>query len=175
MTDGITWSEITDRAAARELEHFACTTNHPRTPGGRKLPHPRQWEWDVQRYLRTASHWYRTGDVLLIGHDVNGAVAAAAHLMIDQGDALLEVFIAALAVAHTHRDKGGAVADETFRRIKATAVAVARERGLPAAILTGKIHRNNRASQYLALRHGQEPVGVPSEDYGLWCLHLALE
>ena len=39
------WEYITTRKDARVLQTFTCTTDLPLTEGGRKMPHPRPWEW----------------------------------------------------------------------------------------------------------------------------------
>lgn len=175
MTHGsLTWESLTTKAAARELQTFTCTTDPPRTPGRRRLEHPRGWEWEAQRHIRTAAHHLRPGDALLVGRDNGGEIAAAAHVDYDEDSGLLVAYINALGVAMSHRKQGGSVADEALRVVRQTACDEANGRWCSTLLLTGAIHRHNLASQYACLRAGMEPKGLPSGDYQLWALKVAL-
>jgi hypothetical protein len=128
VTTGIRWEQIADRSLLprAELQAFTCTTEHPRTPEGRRLPHPRPWEWEVQAHLRQAGRCFRPGDLALVGREiVGGRLACAAHLQPSSGTALVEVFIASVAVEVSHRGRGGDVADQAFTEVSRLALAEA--------------------------------------------------
>lgn len=155
------------------LQQFTCTTDRPRTPGGRKLPHPRRWEWEAQSYLRSASQVLKSGDVLLVGE--NGVtISACAHMKLTPIDDSLEVFIAVAAVNISIRGHGGAVADELLSRCIDAGRKRASEMGRARLIVTGNIHVENFPSQRMVIRAGLEPVGLPVGDYQRWRLVLAL-
>lgn len=175
MTHGsLAWELLTTKAAARELQAFTCTTDPPRTTGGRKLRHPRIWEWEAQRHLRTASQQFRAGDALLVGRDGGGEIAAAAHVDYDANSGLLVAYINALGVAMSHRNQGGATADEALQVVRQTATDEANTRWCSTLLLTGKIHRHNQASEYACLRAGLEPLPLPAGDYRTWALKITL-
>lgn len=163
------WQHVTTRQEARVLQEFTCTTDCPRTPGGRKLPHDRPWEWEAQRHLRQASQLLRPGDLLLVGLRT-GVTVAAAHLQFDTSGDVLEVFIAAAGVARTSRGQGGGLADRTLAATRTEGLARATDRGCTHLVLTGKIHTSNTASQHMAERAGWEPYDTPSSIYQSWGL-----
>lgn len=108
MTDSeLDWHLIKSKETARELQGFTCTTDHPRTPRGRRLPHPRPWEWEAQRHLRSADRHLRHGDDLLVGRVGSGALGAAAHVVYDDDSSLLVANIQALGVGLSFDSKEG--------------------------------------------------------------------
>ncbi|HXC77829.1 MAG TPA: hypothetical protein VNU19_12325 [Candidatus Acidoferrum sp.] len=163
------WQHITTRQEARVLQGFTCTTDFPRTPGGRKLPHDRPWEWEAQSYLRQTSQLLRLGEVILVGLRSSEAVAAA-RLQFDTSGVILEVFIAAAGVAHADRGQGGGLADRMLATIHTEGLARATDGGCTHLVITGKIHRRNTASQQMVQRAGWEPHDVPTSDYQSWGL-----
>lgn len=167
------WQRITTRRGAAILREFTCTTDPPRTPGGRRLPHDRLWEWEAQRHLRQTSQLLQPGDLLLVGTRGTELIAAV-HLKFDASDDLFEVFIAAGGVALSARGKGGGIADQMLATIRAEGIARARALGCIHLVLTGKIHRNNHASQRMVQRAGFEPYGLPSTDYQSWVVVIPL-
>ena len=54
IEDGIGWTWVSnqDKEALRGLQSFQCTTDRPKSPGGRALRHPKPWELEVQSYFR---------------------------------------------------------------------------------------------------------------------------
>jgi acetyltransferase (GNAT) family protein len=163
------WQRVTTRQQARALQGFTCTTEFPRTPGGRRLPHDRPWEWEAQRHLRQASQLLRPGDLILAGVQTDEVVAAA-HLQFDASSDLLQVFIAAAGIALTERCKGGGLADRMLAAIRAEGLARAADSGCTHLVLTGKIHTSNTASQQMVQRAGWEPHDAPSSAYQSWGL-----
>ena len=175
VTDlSLSWHCLPTKADARELEAFTCTTDPPRTARGRRLRHPRPWEWEAQRHLRAASQHLRVGDALLVGRDVAGAIAAAAHVDYDDASGLLVAYINALGVATSLRNHGGATADEALHVVRLTAVEETVRRRCASLLLTGKIHRDNSASQYACRRAGLEPTGLSSGEYQTWVLEVTI-
>lgn len=165
------WRQITTRREAAVLKNFTCTTDLPRTPGGRKLKHPRPWEWEAQRHLRQADQQLTPGDVLLLGEEEHN-ILAAIHVQFDATDTLLAVYLAAGAVTIDVRRQGGIIADEMLAEVHSLANSTATDRSLTHVVLTGKIHVANHASQRMVERAGFEPVDLPAEDYQTWSLRL---
>lgn len=171
---GLDWHLIATKGAARELQGFTCTSDHPRTPRGRRLPHPRPWEWEAQRHLRSAAQHLRDRDALHVGRNSVGAIASAAHVAHDEHSGLLVANIQALGVGLSYRARGGDTADEAFATIRDGAKLEAGLRRCSTVILTGKVHRLNLASQYACLRAGLEPADEPITDYQTWALCIRL-
>lgn len=170
MTDGqLGWRTITARREAVVLKNFTCTTDPPKTPGGRKLKHPRPWEWEAQRHLRQTDQLLGPGDMLLLGES-DGVVLAAMHLQIESTKTHLDVYLAAGAVNTDVRRQGGAIADAMLAQVRAAAASAAGNHGFGATVLRGKIHLENRASRRMVERAGFEPFGLPLNDYQEWRL-----
>mgnify|MGYP003407678871 FL=1 len=166
------WEYITTRKDARVLQTFTCTTDLPLTEGGRKMPHPRPWEWQTQAHLRRSSQLLRAGDSLLIGRDESGEIVCAAYLSFDQSAEVLQVFIAAIAIQRSQRGQHGLLADHVISEICAEGTRRATSLGLATVVLAGKVHVQNRASQYLVERTGFEPQENPGDTHQLWVLAL---
>ena len=167
------WRQLADRHEAVILQQFTCTEDPPRSPHGRRLPHPRRWEWEAQAHLRQMSVRFRTGELLIAGFN-GDSVIAAAHLLPGIQGNVLEVFIAAAGVDLSVRHGGGVFADETMSQIKDLALANARAQGAGIVMITGNIHVRNIPSQNMAARAGFEPVGILTGDYQTWLLRLDL-
>ena len=170
----IHWQRITDRHEATLLETFSCTIDRPRTPQGRKLPHPKPWEREVQSHFRQCSKRLRAGDLLMVGrHTADEQIVAAAHLMLDQkSPSPFTAHIAAIGICTTVCGQGGKVADSTLVEVCSTVVDRARGSGIDIAVATANIHVRNLSSQSLFERNGFEPVSVPSGDYQQWICRL---
>jgi hypothetical protein len=128
----------------------------------------------VQRYLRQSSVLLKNGELLLVGRPEGTSIAAAAHLMFTPISSGTETFIAAVAVTTHLRGKGGAIADEALAVICEVACERAASDGGEFALVTGKIHNENRPSEALVVRSGFEPYSVPQGDYQLWAIRLPL-
>lgn len=163
----LSWERILDRASARELQAFTCTSDFPRTPEGRKLLHPKKWEREAQSLIRQCSRRLKDGDILLVGRSANQEVVAAAHLVFDRAPSLLEAHIACLGVDVSVRGRGGAIATEMLAVVTEVAIEKAQDLGLDVAI-TADIHTNNRPSELLAERAGFEPQALPLSEYQSW-------
>lgn len=163
------WQYVTTRQEARVLQGFTCTSDFPRTHGGRKLPHDRPWEWEAQGHLRQTSQLLRQGDLVLVGVRSHDAIAAA-HLHFDVSSDVFEVFIAAAGVSLPERRQGGDLADGMLATIHAEGLARAADGSCTHLVLTGKIHTSNTASQQMVQRAGWEPHDAPSIGYQSWGL-----
>jgi|SRR5699024_3707193 len=163
----LSWRAITRRRELVILQQFTCTSDRPRTPHGRILPHPRPWEWDVQRHLRALAHHLRPSEAALLGWR-GDHLAAAAHVIFTEDDDAVEAFVAAVAVSVAVRGEGGSIADATMAEIWNRTCARAVDRGAGEAFLTEKISTRNLSAQKMAERCGQEPVGLPSGELQLW-------
>lgn len=168
------WARIEDRSGCRILQSFTCAPDRPRTPGGRRLPHPTPWAWEAQRHLRQTSQLLRPGDLVLVGSTDGHEVVAAVHLQFDARPHVLEVFVAALGVAGSVQHQGGVVADAAMAAVSREAVIRAAALGPSVAVITGKIHLANVPSQRLVQRAGFEPQGPPVGPYQPWVLVLRL-
>lgn len=170
----IGWEKVTRRRDAVLLQSFSCTTPMPKSPGGRKLPHPKPWEYEVQSHFRECSKRLKNGDLLVIGRRVSdGEVVAAVHLLLDGSDP--EVFaahIAAIAVGSSVRGCGGVVADSTLAQARNCILEGAHFRGVDCAVATASIHRRNHRSEALFERAGFEPMSVPVGEYQRWACRL---
>lgn len=164
------WVELLDKGEVRRwsstLQQFACTEPRPRSEGGRKLPHPRPWEWEAQRAVRNAAQTFRRGDLLLlrrIEDDLAGVMHVRIYVSRDDGPPVAEVVVAAVARAY-RGNKPPHVADELFERALQWLDARA---GFEHVRLVGDIHIENLPSMKWATRHGFEPlVGVDEADGG---------
>jgi hypothetical protein len=166
------WERITDRRSATSLQEFTCTTERPRSPAGRKLPHPKPWELEVQSHLRQSSVQLRNGELLLVGRSEDTAIAAAAHLAFTPLSTGTETFIKAVAVTTNLRGRGGAIANEALAVICEVAGERAASDGSEFVLVTSKIHKHNQPSEALVIRSGFEPYSVPQGDYQLWTRQL---
>ncbi|MEU1952323.1 hypothetical protein [Nocardia rhamnosiphila] len=166
MSPVILWEQIEDRRAAKPLQNFSCTTELPRTEGGRKLLHPKPWEREVQSHLRQTSVGLKAGQLLLAGRDsISDRIVAAAHLIPDRSSSTtLVVRIAAIGVCTTVRGQGGKVADRTLDEVRRVIFADAQKLGVGVAVATANIHTHNRPSQLLFERAGFEPLSIPAPD-----------
>lgn len=119
------WEKITKRRDAIPLQTFSCTSPHPRSPGGRKLPHEKPWEYEVQSHFRECSKRLKDGNLLLVGRDVPGAeIVAAVHLMLDcSAPGLFVAHIAAIGVSNAVRGRGGDVADMTLGEVRRSSLS----------------------------------------------------
>jgi len=174
MIDGPTWRHVTTRREARVLQRFTCTTDFPRSPGGRRLPHPRPWEKEAQTLVREAAKTLRPGEIVLMA-TVGEEPVAAAHLQFRTDGELLEAHHVAAAVAQSARRQGGHLADALLVRAQAICLEQAMERGSAQLVLTGLIHVSNRASQHLVARAGWQPRGVPTNGYQSWFLVVPVQ
>lgn len=174
-SERLEWSTITDRRSAAGLQSFTCTVERPRTPAGRRLPHPVPWEWEAQALLRNASHRMRAGDELVVGR-VPGedVIAAGAWLEFHELEVhevgMPAVYITSSGVHVAHRGCGGHLADELVDRVIRRCRAVIDPSGAPSGIVHGKVHVRNVSCENLQLRHGFEPVGLPQSTYQEWAL-----
>lgn len=128
----------------------------PRSPGGRRLPHPKPWEWEAQALLRNARARFR-----------DGPIQAAAWLHFHHTE-LPTAFLTAGAVDVTLRGTGGAVADELVNRALNSAVHNLEHFGTDRILVHGNVHTCNTASAELLTRHGFDPVGAPTEEFQQW-------
>lgn len=141
----------------------------PRSPGGRRLPHPKPWEWEAQALLRNARARFRDGHTIVVGRDSNrdGPIQAAAWLQFHHTE-LPTAFLTAGAVDVTLRGTGGAVADELVNRALNSAVHNLEHFGTDRILVHGNVHTCNTASAELLTRHGFDPVGAPTEEFQQW-------
>ncbi|MGW4364476.1 hypothetical protein ACWEKT_02430 [Nocardia takedensis] len=170
----IRWDTITERREVKNhpFETFSCTDPHPRTPQGRKLPHPKPWEWAAQGLVRRSAHNFRAGSLLVVGWSLADEILAVAHVIPEISAVGFSLHIGVICVSTSVRGQGGAVADRTLARVRAIALDDERASDVNAVLATANIHTRNFASQRLFERAGYEPYGVPTGDYQEWICRL---
>lgn len=181
MSSGVLldWVRIEKKEARQRLPGFECTVPWPETENGRRVAkHPRRWEWDAQRHVRTLWQNLRPGDRALIGVDEDTIDAAVVHLAFEVPEPSLVVgWIQVGAVARTHRRNGpgaGALLGDDVLRVAVRETYEELAAGpYDRAVVAGKIHIENAASMRMAARNGMEPQGDPTEEYVLWSRILA--
>lgn len=154
-----------------ELQGFTCTSEAPRSPGGRKQPHPKPWEWEAQALLRNARAHFRDGHQIIVGrsgaHD--GPAAAASWLQFHH-DELPAAFIASSGIGIAFRGKDGTVADELIARTIRAAVRNFGQSAPHRILVHGNVHTSNLPCEKLLTRHGFDPVGTPIEEFQQWAI-----
>lgn len=168
------WERITHRRDVSGLQSFTCTTDVPRTPGGRKLPHPKPWEREVQSHFRQISRRLRQGELLLLGCAEDGEARAAIHLMFEISAKVLGVFVASIAVCTSVRGKNGMIANEALLLVHEEARDKANRSCVETVVITGNIHTENRPSEQLFSRAGFEPLSIPNGPYQTWAKQLSV-
>ncbi|WP_253783641.1 GNAT family N-acetyltransferase [Nocardia amikacinitolerans] len=171
----IRWGTITERREVKNhpFQAFSCTDPHPKTPQGRKMPHPKQWEWDAQGFIRQSSRNFQPGNLLVVGWSVDdNEILAVAHLIPDVSVVAFSVHVGVIGVSTAVRGQGGAVADRTLEEVRNVALGDGRATGANAVLATANIHTRNFASQRLFERAGYEPRGVPRGDLQQWICRL---
>lgn len=173
-----TWSVLTTKDEARQLQGFTCTEEPPRAPGGRKLRHPRMWEWEAQALLRQCSNsavFKNDGNHFIVVGHVDSEVAAAALLELDQAEQYLRVFVKSCGVALIFRRRGGDLANALVREVRKLANQRAAELGVGQVLVTGNIHGSNEPSEHLAIRCGAEPAPIsPAASCAVWVANWTL-
>ncbi|MFZ2511850.1 MAG: hypothetical protein WAW85_12280 [Gordonia sp. (in: high G+C Gram-positive bacteria)] len=127
----------------------------------------RPWEYQAQAALRTCGQRLPETAFILVGREEGDAVAAC---LLDEnvnGDGL-EVFVYCAAVGVERRNCGGHTADLMVERLLRDCRERARAASCRRLMIRGKIHRENRASQFLAKRFGLEPEPSYDGDYQYW-------
>lgn len=179
MTVGLTWSEEWERRKLLSLQQFVCAAEPPRTAAGRRLPHPEPWAWEVHAYIRQlpqtlpgrpADQDPDLGNRVIMGSR-GGRIVTVAHVDFTLDGDILTAFVCVVGVAVDEQRAG--VGTACLERVLAEATTRAVGCGSAGVRVVGKIHGQNLASQRMAARFGQEPVGLP-EPYQLWVRKVSL-
>jgi hypothetical protein len=115
--------EIEWRDAARRdrppLQRFQCTDDAPKRPEGRALPHPKQWEVDVQGWIRTRTPPAGPNEVLRlgVGHAETEISAVGGACVIATDGPIAVVKLIGIAIAARYRNTGGELADQTMEQM----------------------------------------------------------
>lgn len=169
------WREATkgDRVL---LQRFKCTTPPPREPGRRAQPHPKPYEYDVQKAIHTLNVPLHgdDGTVLLgLGPDGNlGAVSVWSSIRAHPGLHKIRLIAVSLAYRGTSANPGvaGAVASETLD------VTLTRLGGYAAGErVFGLVDHRNTGSLRLLKTHGfvHLPNGtVDDPDLQMWAARI---
>jgi hypothetical protein len=123
IEDGIGWTWVSnqDKEALRGLQSFQCTTDRPKSPGGRALRHPKPWELEVQSYFRDrgCGRAKKRGTRRLLLARRSGVIVAAADTEVsiskDGDGSYVNFFICAVAINVSERGKGGRLARDSCR------------------------------------------------------------
>lgn len=169
------WRDATkdDRSG---IEAFRCTTSPPKEPGRRAGPHPKPWEYAVQKAIhRLPLPVNGTNGRCLIGIAEDGSIGAVSlwcELRGEHGIFKSQIIAVSLQFRGTSTDPNqpGQVASEA---LDVTITEMTRQR--PGGRVFGLIHQNNLASQRLVRAHGFEfspdfPVQDP--DLQAWLARL---
>ncbi len=158
-----------DRVA---LQQFRCTTPQPRGPGGRPLPHPRPWEFEVHKWIHTLDGPGGPEDLIRLGFETDHAgvaqlvAVAVTHELSDDDGSMFK--IRALAIDHDHRGHGGALAQDCLMDTLDQIAARARALGDDEVVVIGYVDRRNNASQHMLHGKDFEHVGKIDEDLQEW-------
>lgn len=175
----LVWHALAHNREALALTQFTCTTEWPKTAGGRRLPtHPRTWEYDAQRHVRNLRELMKPDHTVLVGSDETTdppATAAVLHLSFQRRGGGLVAFLHVGAVAMSHRRSGPPyLGDELMTVAEREAVAAQTRDGTSNLVLAGYIHTDNHASMRMAARNGWEPLEAPTEGgYVSWGRRIA--
>lgn len=165
------WREATkdDRPL---LQRFECTTPPPREPGRRAQPHPKPYEYDVQKAIHTLNVPLHGDDgTVLLGLDADtnlGAVAVWSSIRTHPGLHKIRLIAVSLAYRGTSADPdvAGAVASEALD------VTLTRLGGhAPGERVFGLVDHRNTGSLRLLRAHGfvHVPNGpVDDPDLQMW-------
>ena len=154
------------------LQGFRCTRPSAFDGRGRRRPHDRPWEAEVEAYFHDLKPPGRSQNVTRLGFDDDQNLASVVD--VEQQRPSIEhpapaYFIRAMAVALTHRGHGGAVADAAMTDVLTEIARRVAASGTDHFIVSGRIHRSNHASQAMAKRHGLQPAeDVVHDDYVRW-------
>src|SRR3954454_19225613 len=103
-----------ERGDRQLLQGFRCTRPPKTGTDGRRLPHERPWEAEVEAHFHTLKPPGRAEDLIRLGFDDHGDLASileVKHLKPSAPDNPPEYFIRAMAIAVAPRGRGGATAD----------------------------------------------------------------
>jgi len=168
----LTWSVATKSDIPR-LQAFRCTELPEPDAGGRRPPHPRPWERDVQWWIRRQKPPNQGDPGLQVaeqkGHSL-AAVGAFALLDVESGMAIVK--LQALAVSLDLRGQGGATANAALRHLLDCSFQMGRAAGAAETLVIGWIDPRNRPSSALAERHGFTNHGTTSGGFEDWRLLL---
>lgn len=170
----LTWRKA-QRDDRRLLTSFACTEPPRRERYVRtRTVYPRQWERDVEAYVRDFRPPGPPDQTFLIGLDDEGIGAVSAFV---PDDPSWMIRLQILAVANRYRGQGGAVADEAITVARQAVYDAAALQGHSHVYISGLVHFKNRASQAMCQRHGftcEDPE--PDENgYQQWSVTVAFD
>jgi hypothetical protein len=154
------------------LQVFTCTV--PPLPYRPPRPrHPKQWELDVQQFIRGLRPPVGPDEMLLIGEDASGIAAVSLSWVPPQDPSVVKLL--AIAVAARFRGKGGEYADEALQ----TTLDVIEERvsqyDLESFLAFGLIDRRNQASKRMCERAGLVHVGDNPNGLEEWAILIDLQ
>jgi hypothetical protein len=156
------------------LQGFRCTRPPAVDERGKRLPHNRPWETEVEGYFHVLRPPGRSEDMIRLGIDDNqdlASIVEVQRLKPISEYPIPEYFIRAMAVALTHRGRGGAVADAAMEDMLTELARRVAKSGVAQFIISGNIHELNKASQAMAERHGLRPLtDVAQDSYIRWRL-----
>jgi hypothetical protein len=143
-------------------QSFTCAEPAKRSYVGGRLQHPRVWELDVQSWIR--QHSLDRDEVMMLGIERSearsiGAVAAWVEL---DGPGL--VLLQALAVAVTHRHRGGEHAREALGIAVSEIEAQALAAELTRFDIVARVHHQNLPSQKLIAGAGFQKFTAAGDD-----------
>ena len=138
------------------------------------MPHPKQWELDVQSFVRAARPPRGGGSTVFLGLDATGIGAVTIWTPFDEpGSYLFQV----LAIARRFRGQGGAHAMEAVNLTLSVLEAQAIDLGATELYVAARVHQNNLPSRRLIQAAGFEPdesVCEGLDDHQGWVFYREL-
>jgi hypothetical protein len=168
------WRDAT-RADRPGVQSFACTTPPPKEPGKRARPHPKPWEYAVQKAIHQVPVPLRNADGrLLVGITEDGGIGAVSLWSEMHGRGkLFKTRIIAISVEFRGRSAGAQPGEVASEALDVTLQEMSKAG--PGGRVFGLIDKNNHASQRLVSAHGfQLNLNFPVEDPNLqaWLARL---
>lgn len=148
------WRDAT-KADRRAIEAFKCTTDPPKKPGRRPSPHPKPWEYAVQKGIHRLRPPIAGADGRMMLGVAEGGSIGAVSLWTERHDypGLFKSQIVAVSTefrgTSADPDTAGLIASEA---LDVTIQEMANAR--PGGRVYGLIHRKNAPSQRLVQTHG---------------------
>jgi hypothetical protein len=161
-----------ERRDRTNLQVFTCTV--PPFPYKPPRPrHPKQWELDVQQFIRGLRPPVSSDEMLLIGEDADGIAAVSLSWVPSQDPSIVKLL--AIAVATCCRGKGGEYADEALQTTLETIEERVSKYDLESFLAFGLIDRRNQASKKMCERAGLTHVGDDPNGFEEWAVLIDLQ
>jgi RimJ/RimL family protein N-acetyltransferase len=162
--------EVTWREARREdrtlLQGFTCCAPLPQNQMGRKFPHPKPYEYEVQSFFREFRPPTGPDQKLLLGIREDDLCAVIAMSRQKSSGEIGYVKLQAVAISLDERGKGGILANEVIDVSLREAFKFALEQELHRVRVVAFVDQRNTPSQLMLERAGFVGQFVPNNGNG---------